>query len=295
MADDDGDKPIDIKFDGDVSPAELGDLKDSTKPEEQSKMNGAAATEAQLRKADAERLQTLNGPDDPGKTRAGVEAWGLHTIARAQTETPPTNPDARQPTQDNPPPTHSGPSGNTQHEPAAVSDVKHVSREELGSLKVPTKAQLQAQLNASTYSPEKQQKIAAQHQVIHARAMAFVRANTAERGLNSQSAAQVQQRTAVGLHAQSSGQGDDSARASQQRAKALNVFDRLSQQGKQPPNAKKATQEQSKTKAQSQSLTNLEQSRQKAIAATQNVFDKHGQQRDNSKGQQQEKEKSRGR
>lgn len=243
MADDNGG----ITYDGDVSKDELGTLKDVSKAAQQSKERVAASiSAAEHRKIEAQRLERLNGPKDPAKTQAGLRSSDLRSVARSQT--PPRDPGGPQtprnpPTNDPPPkkpPTSQAMASPPQRMansgrrdvPATISEPKHVSKQELGTLKAPTKAQLQTQPNAASYSPEKQQKVAAQWKQTQTKAMNYVRGQTAERGSNRSPAAQNQPQPAASAkpRADNPAQLAQTQAKQQQKAATQNIFDKYKQQ-----------------------------------------------------------------
>lgn len=294
MADDNGG----ITYDGDVSNEELGKLKDSTKAEQQSNMRVAAAAAAFQRESEQRRQQTQNSQKSPAKSNASLRSSDLRSVAQSQT--PPRDPGS---------PQMGGGSQNnqaaarvaqaiaasrSQHAPATASEPKHVSRAELGTLRVQTKAQLQSQLLASSYSPEKQQRVANQMQQVQARAMNYVRGQTAQRGPNLKTVAQSQQQSPPSVQTKANNLAQVAAKSGQQQARGPNVFDRYSPKQAQSNSLRQVAQTQAKAAEQAKAQPAKEQAQQQQKAAA-NVFDKHKQPREKGKEQQQEKEKGRGR
>lgn len=293
MADDNGG----ITYDGDVSNEELGKLKDSTKAEQQSNMRVAAAAAAFQRESEQRRQQAQNSQKSPAKTNASLRSSDLRSVAQSQTSPrDPGSPQMGGGSQNNQATARLAQAiaaSRSQHAPATVSEPKHVSRAELGALRVQTKAQMQSQLLASSYSPEKQQRVANQMQQVQARAMNYVRGQTAKRGPNLKTVAQSQQQSPPSVQTKANNLAQVAAKSGQQQARGPNVFDRYALKQAQSNSLRQVAQTQAKAAEQAKAQPAKEQTQQQKAAA--NVFDKHKQPREKGKEQQQEKEKGRGR
>ena len=256
-----------MTYDGDVSNDKLGNIKDSTRPDQQAQMRVASAAAANQRKIEGERLKMLNGAKEPGKTQAALRSSDLRSISRSQTQPrDPGGPQSRsnpQASQTQSRAAQAIASYNSRDAPATPSRATHVPRQELGNLRVPTKAQHQSQLNALSYSPEKQQKIANQWQQTKGRAREFVQNKNAERTNDMRSARQSQSRSSVSVQAQGT-------------------------TSKKPPPAPRPKKRPKQQRAKAFTKEYQEDKKQ-------NVFDKYSQQRDKSQAQQQQKGKGRGR
>lgn len=326
----DGGRPASITFAGDVSNEQLGGLRDSTRAEQQARMRVASSAAQQARKVEAERQQSKTKAKDPTRAKAVSRRTDLRTVAQSQTYRRTSN--VQRPS----PPTQSRgaqaiASYSARQTPAAPSNATHVSRRELGNLRVPTKAQLQSQLNATSYSPEKQQRIAAQWQQTKGRAMNYVQSQNQERTTDLRSVSQNQERTTnlrTVSQAQSRSAGRVSAQTQEktpthdgttvrlrakkrpeqrfsntfskeyQQGKKSNVFERHSPKRGDPVSLKTVAQNLAPTAQQGQSQSaaqSTEKGKQQGKEPAKNVFNKYSPPRDKSPAQQQEKGRSRGR
>jgi len=240
------------------------------------------------------KQKTKNGPPTPDKTQPALRSSDLSAFAKnlAQSSAPssPTQLDANR---GNTPPAQPKPISSTRELPATASQPKDVSTEKLGTLRVPTKAQMQAQLNMGSYTPEKQQKIDTQWQQTQTKAMDYVHGRVTERSAKRNSTAQEKQQSSAPAQGQTGNREQSATTSGQQQARGKSILDRPSQTPEQSKADKQVAQTQ--TKAQTQAQPTQEKTKQQAKEASKNVFDQYNQQREKSKVQQQEKEKTRGR
>ena len=286
---DDRDRPASITFDGDVSNGRLGTLRTTTKPELQAQLNATDYSAEKKAKVTAQMRQTANSAAAYVRSQQAVRTANLRDVSRSQVQRPTpvemrTRAASAKPAAQQPVARQGAPQGAPQAQknrtapaaraadekkvtrdaPAKISGAKNVSRRELGTFRVPTKAQHQSQLNALSYSDTKRQNINAQWQQTASRAKDFVQTRQAERAKGLNQVARTQQRVPAGVKSQANNLGQ--VAQTKQRAAEQNVFDRYGPKAKQVSSLRSVAQNQSPASPTTSML-----GRKKL----QNVFDKH--------------------
>ena len=288
---DDRDRPASITFDGDVSNRRLGTLRTTTKPELQAQLNATDYSAEKKAKVTAQMRQTANSAAAYVRSQQAVRTANLRDVSRGQVQRPAvsemrTRAASAKPAAAQPVARQGAPQGAPQAQknrnapaaraadekkvtrgaPAKISGAKNVSRRELGSFRVPTKAQLQSQLNAASYSNTKRQNINVQWQQTASRAKEYVHTKQAERasGLGQVARGQTQQQAPAGVKSQANSLGQ--VAQTKQRAAQQSVFDRYGPKAKQVSSLRSVAQNQSPASPTTSML-----GRKKL----QNVFDKH--------------------